>query len=282
MSTFDLSTLGLTAGTYSISVKARAEGFADSAESNAVSYTVEGETEETYTLSGTWVFREVMGNIFDYDGFDIKFISNGISYVGITTFDDPGRNMYYATTDDLTDTYVCDRSSGWTNAVYRTIAIEGEQTVSYGTYNFIAAHATKVSGGITFTSNGNGTCYVSGIGTCTDSDLVIPSVSPSGDKVTSIGESAFKDCSSITSVSIPDSVTSIGASAFRNCTSLTSVNIGSWVAAIGNDAFNSCTSLTNIAFNNSTDMWSGVSLGAYCLYQVPATYVTCTDGTVTL
>ena len=31
-----------------------------------------------------------------------------------------------------------------------------------------------------FVSNGDGTCYVAGIGTCTDTDIVIPSTSPEG------------------------------------------------------------------------------------------------------
>ena len=40
---------------------------------------------------------------------------------------------------------------------------------------------------LAFTSNGDGTCYVSGIiGTCKDENIIIPSVSPSGDKVTAI------------------------------------------------------------------------------------------------
>ena len=48
-------------------------------------------------------------------------------------------------------------------------------------------------------------------------DVVIP------DGVTSIGDSAFWSCSSLTSVSIPGSVTYIGDSAFSYCTSLTNV-----------------------------------------------------------
>ncbi|MDY4514774.1 MAG: leucine-rich repeat domain-containing protein, partial [Paludibacteraceae bacterium] len=69
--------------------------------------------------------------------------------------------------------------------------------------------------------------------------------------VTSIGEGAFEDCSSLTSITIPNSVTSIGAKLFYNCSSLTSVSLSNSVTSIGNYAFWSCSSLTSITLPNS-------------------------------
>ena len=66
-----------------------------------------------------------------------------------------------------------------------------------------------------------------------------------------IGEYAFRDCSSLTSVVIGDSVTSIGSRAFSGCTSLTSVVIGDSVTSIGSSAFDGCTSLTSVVIGDS-------------------------------
>ena len=71
------------------------------------------------------------------------------------------------------------------------------------------------------------------------------------DGVTSIGDSAFFDCTSLTSVTIPDSVTSIGEYAFYDCTSLTSVTIPDSVTSIGDGAFSYCESLTSVTIPDS-------------------------------
>ena len=64
--------------------------------------------------------------------------------------------------------------------------------------------------------------------------------------MTSIGEAAFCDCSSLTSVTIPDSVTSIGNYAFTYCSSLTSVTIPDSVTSIGSGTFWYCDNLISI------------------------------------
>lgn len=61
--------------------------------------------------------------------------------------------------------------------------------------------------------------------TGTESTVILPSTI-SGWPVTKIGEAAFQDNTTITSVTIPASVTEIGANAFAGCTNLTSVTYG--------------------------------------------------------
>ncbi len=78
------------------------------------------------------------------------------------------------------------------------------------------------------------------------------------DSVTSIGDSAFYRCSSLTSVTIPDSVTSIGVGAFYGCSSLTSVTIPDSVTSIGGYAFVYCSSLTSVTIPDSV-----TSIGDY-------------------
>lgn len=81
--------------------------------------------------------------------------------------------------------------------------------------------------------------------------------------VTSIGEQAFYECTSLKSVTIPDSVTNIGADAFSHCTSLTSVTIPDSVTSIGYNAFDSCKSLTSVTIPNSVTS-IGVDAFALC------------------
>ena len=93
---------------------------------------------------------------------------------------------------------------------------------------------------------------------------------PSG--VTSIGDSAFAYCDSLTSVEIPDSVTSIGNSAFYSCDSLTSITIPDSVTSIGDAAFYDCDCLTSVTIPDSV-----TSIGDYAFARCGLTSVTIPD-----
>ena len=72
-----------------------------------------------------------------------------------------------------------------------------------------------------------------------------------GSGVTSISGDAFNNCTSLTSIDIPNSVTSIGGQAFYGCSGLTSIVIPDSVTSIGNWAFASCSSLTGVTIGSS-------------------------------
>ena len=95
------------------------------------------------------------------------------------------------------------------------LTVPTEKTVD--TTSFVIP--SKISEGLTYALNADGVSYsVTGIGTCTDTELVIPSTYE-GLPVTTIGVEAFAE-SSLTSVIIPNSVISIGSGAFYKCDSL--------------------------------------------------------------
>ena len=79
-----------------------------------------------------------------------------------------------------------------------------------------------------------------------------------GNNVTSIGKNAFSYIYSLDSVIIGNNVTSIGDYAFYQCEALSSVTIGNSVATIGDYAFYSCDSLTSVTIPNSVK-----SIGRY-------------------
>ena len=95
---------------------------------------------------------------------------------------------------------------------------------------------------------------VSGIGTATDTDIVIPSAYDDGingeHAVTNIVSSAFAGCS-IQSVIIPDSVTSMGYYAFGDCLQLKSVSTGNGLTSITTATFRGCKNLIEIDIGNS-------------------------------
>ena len=90
-----------------------------------------------------------------------------------------------------------------------------------------------------------------------DSEFKIP------DSVTSIGEGAFYECYSLTSVVIGGSVTSIGWQAFYDCRSLTSVVIPDSVTSIVEAAFYECNNLGIVYYKGTQSEWNQITIDSW-------------------
>ena len=97
-----------------------------------------------------------------------------------------------------------------------------------------------------------------------EGDIIIPETVVSNRAsflVTSIGENAFFDCKSLTTITLPNSVKRIKMGAFVFCSSLTSITIPNSVTTIEDNAFLCCSKLTSITIGNSVK-----SIG-YCAFE---------------
>jgi len=115
----------------------------------------------------------------------------------------------------------------------------------------------KYSEGLTYVSRGDGTCTLSGLGDCKDSDVLIPEKSPVGDTVTHIGVSAFLGSTTVKTVTLPTGLKTIGDYAFYE-SSLESVLIPAEVESIGVGAFASCRALKSINVDSGNSRYSSL------------------------
>lgn len=134
---FNLSTLNLSVGTYSIAVKAKANGYTDSEPSNTVSYTV-------VQVSGTWVFdAELISTWIEVGTEYFNFTSNGKLFNCFNPIDG-GDGLQYCWGDGMYDRIdVWHDYDGWYDEAYRTITFEGVQTVSKEFYDWLVANAIQ-------------------------------------------------------------------------------------------------------------------------------------------
>lgn len=88
-----------------------------------------------------------------------------------------------------------------------------------------AVTVTKTySEGLAFRSNGDGTCAVAGLGSCTAACVLIPPESPSGDTVTEILPYAFAD-TIVGAIELPGSITTLTVASFAGCERLAYVRV---------------------------------------------------------
>jgi hypothetical protein len=146
---------------------------------------------------------------------------------------------------------------------------DGSSETMAGTGNLNITHTYAVGGDYMISLNPASGCTL-GLGNSSDSTTVIGGntnyrfllyKAEIGQRVTSIGNSAFYNCYSLSSIIIPSGVTSIGNSAFFNCSALSSISIPSGVKSIGNSAFSYCRSISSIVIPSGM-----TSIGDYAFY----------------
>ena len=85
-----------------------------------------------------------------------------------------------------------------------------------------------------------------------------------GNNITSIGKSAFENCSSLISIEIPQNITSIGGNAFSYCSSLTSIELPNNLTQIEYGMFNNCINLTSVVIGKKVN---NIGSGAFDRYS---------------
>jgi uncharacterized repeat protein (TIGR02543 family) len=153
------------------------------------------------------------------------------------------------------------------------------------TANFVKKYDFTDSNGLYYKISSPTTAYVTyrnSAGGDYSGNITIPStatINGTSYNVTAIGDSAFYNCSGLTSISIANSVTSIGRYSFSNCSSLPSITLSDVITSIGTYAFASCSNLRSVTLSNSlTSLSMGLFFGCSKLTSVTIPNSVCTIG----
>ena len=168
---------------------------------------------------------------------------------------------------------LCMAACGSKNEVVKMRFVTGGESGTYFAFGgTIAQHATNNAEGIevigpkAFSSVGNKNVLME--------TVTLPS------SLREIGESAFRNCKSLSSITIPDSVTKIVWCAFFAVTSLSSITIPITVTSIEGYAFQKCNSLTAIHYNGTMEQWSKINLDDNWHSQSSIEVIHCSDGDI--
>lgn len=185
---------------------------------------------------------------------------------------------FWVSNGDGTHTRTCSRNASHTEmkncsgggATCDTLAICDYCNCAYGeyaTHSFEDGYCSDCgeiqTKGLLYELSSDETYYiVAGMGTCTDSDIVIPEIY-NEKPVKEIKSNAFYNKDIIKSIYIPSNVEVIGNTAFQSCEGLTAVSFGkhSRLRTIGDKAFYYCTSLSSFEFPDTVE-----NIGEYIFY----------------
>ena len=159
-------------------------------------------------------------------------------------------NEYYEVTEiEIPNTITSLRDYQFYGFCYLEELFISNSATSIGLATFFGCNSLK---SVVF--NGNSNLNSIGSSAFSNCDSLISISIP--ESVTSIGEDAFKNCRCLTSVVFNgnSNLNSIGSSAFSNCDSLISISIPESVTSIGEDAFENCRCLTSVVFNGNSNL----------------------------
>ena len=152
------------------------------------------------------------------------------------------------------------------SALVLTVAMQAGAYDFYtgGLYYQIASSGTVV----TVENNGSFNTY--------SGNVTIPSSVTYNGKtynVTGIGYQAFKNCTNLTSVTLPNTLTMMLNEAFYGCTKLTSITLPSSLTSIYNNVFVGCTGLTSIYVKRTTPVSASTNNFSSSTYSSATLYV---------
>ena len=216
----------------------------------------------TWEVSGTTITISGTGAMADYDDYtnmapwldnNIKsyaeeitaiVIESGVTTVGSYAF----KGCYYVTSISIPTSVTTIGSYAFEDCNYVTSISIPAGVTTIGSHAFENCYnAESISIPASVTSIGEKAFYYCG-------QYTHPTVTiADGSNLETIGNSAFENCP-MASFAIPDGVKTIGASAFRYCSGLTSMNIPASVTSIGENAFQYSLSLKTVILNGNPYM----------------------------
>jgi len=197
-------------------------------------YRCTGLTSITIPNSITSIEEQVFYNC---TGLASIIIPNSVTSIGISAFSG-SRNLTVTIPDSVTSI----RSRAFSGSSGLTVTMKA---ISRGSWEYSYEPFLNCQN-LTVYLQANDTGSWPGVFMFGNADFTV-TLTGSG---TSIGSSAFSNCTGLTSITIPNSVTSIGAVAFSGCYKLTSITIPN-ITSIGSNVFSYCTGLTNITIPGS-------------------------------
>lgn len=202
-------------------------------------------------------------NAFEQGGFIEKrvIIGSGISTIEFAAFRYSDRMQYIIIRATTPPTLVNSNAFDSTNncPIYVPYSADHSILAAYKAATNWSALESRIfeDFAIIYQITGTGECEVyATAGNRLEPNVVIPSVSPAGDTVISIGSDAFQG-NNIVSVAVPNTVEIIngnnaGGGAFENCSYLETVSIGNGITSIGKNIFKDCTALESVTIYATT------------------------------